>query len=479
MEKIRVQQNLVDCVVPMRHVLVVGARKSRQVPSVSPDRKLPSPLANITLPTTQCDSKYPRCTACATAGTACEQEDRHRQTLTPRGYTERVERQLLQSVALLKRHIPGFDISNIDEICAREGLEVDHNVAALSNYQWQSRPYPPLRPGDPMPPKGFPPYPPIPQPHMIPPGYPPMPMYGPPGSPYPPPPLGMQGPPGPYNPQIHPSFQHPPQVPPQPTPVHTQPRPSSADGELKGTDPQSNDLSNSQVTILPRPIQAFHTDHPPQSLAKIFGVSSSIVNNLRLAPTPVDREDLAVGSHGLSSGRDREITFSRDPVKWKQVKVAVDGDTAFEVSLPRDREMVKEVVGAYFERLNPHRPVFLRHDFQQALEELYEGKAQHHDPGFLCGMYLVFGLGTLNELNHRVFQHDGARSNDDQIPPVKELMGSGWPRHEEFFDCALLVKPDLRVTVSSLQALILLHWYLYTEVYLPAFFPDAIWVDTS
>ena len=58
----------------------------------------------------------------------------------------------------------------------------------------------------------------------------------------------------------------------------------------------------------------------------------------------MDREDLAVGSHGLSSGRDREIMFSRDPVKWKQVKVAVDGDTAFEVSLPRDREMVKRAI---------------------------------------------------------------------------------------------------------------------------------------
>ena len=163
-------------------------------------------------------------------------------------------------MALLKRHIPGFDLNNVDEIFAREGLEIDPNVTALVGYQWQARPYPPLRPGDPIPPKGFPPYPPIPQPHMIPPGYPPMPMYGPPGSPYPPPPLGMQGPPGPYNPQIHPSFQHPPQVPPQPTPVHVQPRPGSADGELKGTDPQSNDLSNSQVSVSPQLTCGFHAD---------------------------------------------------------------------------------------------------------------------------------------------------------------------------------------------------------------------------
>jgi hypothetical protein len=44
-----------------------------------------------------------------------------------------------------------------------------------------------------------------------------------------------------------------------------------------------------------------------------------------------------------------------------------------------------------------------------------------------------------------------------------------WPVHDEFFERALAVKPDLRVSVSSLQALILLHWYLYTEVCKPLF----------
>ncbi|ELU40180.1 fungal specific transcription factor domain-containing protein [Rhizoctonia solani AG-1 IA] len=38
-----------------------------------------------------------------------------------------------------------------------------------------------------------------------------------------------------------------------------------------------------------------------------------------------------------------------------------------------------------------------------------------------------------------------------------------WPSHVLFFNLALRIKPDLRVTISSLQALILLHWYLYTE----------------
>jgi hypothetical protein len=158
------------------------------------------------------------------AGHACEQEDHRHQSLMPRGHPEHVERQLLQCVALLRCRIPGFDLNHLDETCSYDGIELGHNSAVLVDCQRQARPYPPLRPGDLMPPKGFPPYPPVPQPHTIPPCYPPMPMCDPPGSPYPPPPLGMQHLPGPY---------------------------SSADREPKGTDPQSNNLSNSQVGILP------------------------------------------------------------------------------------------------------------------------------------------------------------------------------------------------------------------------------------
>ena len=47
---------------------------------------------------------------------------------------------------------------------------------------------------------------------------------------------------------------------------------------------------------------------------------------------------------------------------------------------------------------------------------------------------------------------------------TRKLMPLDWPHHEDFFEMALAVKPELKVTISSLQALILLHWYLYTEV---------------
>lgn len=151
----------------------------------------------------------------------------------------------MQAEALLKRHLPGFEMINIEEVAAREGVDVDAGMGMQSPFQFApSRPFS-MRPGDPpgMPPKGFP-YPP-PQ-HMLPPGYPMPPMYGgPPGAPFPPP-MGMHGPPPPhYNPHLHPSFQH--MGPPPPPPIQ---RPTSASGELKGTDPQLNDLSNSQVCYL-------------------------------------------------------------------------------------------------------------------------------------------------------------------------------------------------------------------------------------
>jgi hypothetical protein len=148
------------------------------------------------------------------------------------------------------------------------------------------------------------------------------------------------------------------------------------------------------------------------------------------------------------------------------------------VFLPKDRDLVQYIVNIYFERLNFHRPVFLRDEFEEALAQLYAGESQQHGPGFLCSVYLVLALGTLSELNHRAYGLDReARSNSGgggspSLPNVnvKTLMPPEWPEHEAFFHRALAVKPELRVTISSLQALILLHWYLYTEVHIPIFF---------
>lgn len=225
----------------------------------------------------------------------------------------------------------------------------------------------------------------------------------------------------------------------------------------------------------------------PDSLAKNFGVSPNIVVDLKLA-APSDREDLAVGYNGLSSGRDRtfhETMKPREPAHWVALPLPRNGSAphtlAFSspnenslntasptitVWLPKDRTMLNQIVDVYFNRLNVHRPVYARKEFDKILSDMYERTTISHDPGHICGVYLVLALGTLSELNHRAVKAEiDNKSDTKSISSItKDLMPMDWPEHDEFFDRALSVKPDLRVSLSSLQALILLHWYLYTEV---------------
>lgn len=170
----------------------------------------------------------------------------------------------------------------------------------------------------------------------------------------------------------------------------------------------------------------------------------------------------------------------RDAAKWIAVTIRQDHNASPTVAntvptrpidpkhltvwLPKDRSMVSNILEVYFTRLNVHRPVYTRGAFEQGLEALYKGTATH-DPGFVCSVYLIFALGTLSELNHRVnhMVQDG-HSIVSGASAMKKVMPADWPSQEEFFELALAVKPELRVTITSLQALILLHWYLYTEV---------------
>lgn len=229
-----------------------------------------------------------------------------------------------------------------------------------------------------------------------------------------------------------------------------------------------------------------HLLNSPQSLAKNFGVSAAIVKDLKLAPTPGEKEDLAVGSNGLSSGRDRDIAETetpRNPHNWRKVAVRRNSSAAnipqlslgarpdpavMEIWLPRDRNLVQHIVDVYFSRLNIHRPVYFKHTFQKSLDDMYLDRMALHDPGFICGLYLVLALGTLSEISHRSSEMMEAGEDTPMSPPnpdsLKGAMPAEWPDHDEFFKRALGVKPDLKVTVSSLQALILLHLYLYTEV---------------
>ncbi|KAI5121227.1 hypothetical protein M0805_007235 [Coniferiporia weirii] len=395
----------------------------------------------------KCDSKHPRCTACATAGVQCNQEDRHRKTLTPRGHVEKIERQLIQCQALLRRHIPGFSLDDLDSILAREGIEIEQSSDEIVDFQ------PHLNNGDhrpyhdgPLGPKGGYPYPP---PHMMHPGYPPMGVpppgypHAPPGGPYPP--MGMP-PAGMYDPRILPAFQHHVQAP--PPPPHLRP-----DMDIKGQDPKANDMSNAQA------------------LAKNFGVSPHIVTEARIdsVSAPGEMEDLAVGSGGLSSGRDRDLTETSPPkdakhwinVHMKYVSTNHHGTRVRDVDvwLPENRAMTMLIVEVYFTKLNYHRPVLLKNDFERDLNALYERQPVTYDPGFLCNVYLVLALGTMSELNKAA----GNTLEESQSTNMDSVLAPGWPDHEELFERALAVKPDLRMTISSLQSLILLHWYLYTE----------------
>lgn len=272
----------------------------------------------------------------------------------------------------------------------------------------------------------------------------------------------MHGPPSSYSPQLH--FQQPPH------PHDHLPQLV----ETKGQDPLSNDMSNTKVCYFFSHCLVLVLTFKAQALAKNFGVNASI---LGLASGVQDNEDLAVGSGGLSSGRDRRIneaSLPRDSSRWQSVNLPrnrVENTTtsmsppqpSIKIWLPKDRKMVKYIVSVYFSRLNYNRPALDQPDFEQNLNTLYDGQiTARHDQGFICTLYLVLALGTLNEVNHRVNQKgkDGITTPADKA----KMMPEGWPEHGEFFDWGLFYKPEIQATISALQSLVLLHWYLYTEV---------------
>ena len=316
-------------------------------------------------------------------------------------------------------------------------------------------------------PKGYPPMYPPPGPHMMPsPFLPHGMMYGP--SPYGPPP-------GPYQSHIPPPFppgvtSYPPQMMHPPTPeqgasVSQPPTPMSPPimrtvPVTKGTDPNGHDMSSARA------------------LAQNFGVSPAITSGLKLDATT---EDITVAPGAL---RKIEAPSARDSSQWITISVhrnapsgsasntlslygPLSSSPTVDVWLPKNRKMAEHVLEIYFSRLNLHRPVFSRKDFEKILNDLYGGATEFHDPGHVLSMYLIFALGTLSELNHRAVKADlDSNKSTQHLGPeaAKKLMPSDWPAHDEFFARALAIKPDLRVTISSLQALILLHWYLYIEV---------------
>ncbi|KAG8907998.1 hypothetical protein FRB99_001164 [Tulasnella sp. 403] len=397
----------------------------------------------------KCDSKLPSCSACSAANVECNQEDRHRQTLKPRGYTDMVEAQLAKCILVLQKLVPNFKLADIDAVMEREGIHIppssavsdapegsgssinaalgavlQANAAALGGIKTE-----PIVPTLSIP-------------------------NGPVQSSAPP--RASEGPSDGSSTvyDVRSNATQP-----------SQPGPTTTTNGVKGQDPQANDLSSTG------------------GLIKAFGVSRSIVRDL---PKPASSSATSIPPPAQNTQTQPHPVASPaggSGTPFLHLHPSYRARLAFR--LPRNRELTQYVVEKYFERLNCHRPVFIPEEFNVGLSALYESldddthnrahspQARIHpsrpnrwsnppasvslnpedDPGFLCSVYLILALGRLCIDNEHM--HEGKEG-------VPEIM-KDYPTHEEFFELALAVKPDLRVTISSLQALILLQWYLYTE----------------
>ncbi|CAE6426805.1 unnamed protein product [Rhizoctonia solani] len=335
----------------------------------------------------------------------------------PRGHLEHLESQLAKCNALLSRLVPAFSLDQLDRHLEDNGVV----WPPTSTYEQPASAYEPS------------------------------------SSVFPPTPFVAPKPPATVS------------SPPDESPF-TAPPPTRGLEDIKGSDPNNLDLSSTR------------------GLSKSFGVARVITKNLPTETSPEAREDLAV--EGYISGQLPDSTAPPvlNPSQWqhssimRSSKPGAPPEHPVEVWLPYDQARAFKIVDVYFRNLEMSRPIFIRREFIASLRALYrlvgggppisyqeaiEGEVPpedershnfasylstvHDDPGFLCSVYLVFALGTLSETNH--LMHDNPEA---PIP-------TDWPSHVLFFNLALRIKPDLRVTISSLQALILLHWYLYTE----------------
>lgn len=390
----------------------------------------------------------------------CVQEDRYRQTLKPRGYTDLLEAQIDKCAALLNKFIPGFKLEYLDYHLSNYGVVLQQ---------------PEGQPGQ-----------------FIPSAY-----------------LGagvvepdhLQGVVNEYDPAASAHYPPGPAYPPRadaftvdastnidaeqavmlnPTPgpsgaqfvsrglYDTQQQQGAGGSRLqtkstaKGGDPMANDVSSTT------------------GLVKAFGVSQKIAKDLK----PGEQEESssehrnldrcfvdAASPEDMIGGvpvvRDSAVSKPRDPAAWTETAIPRNSaQQQQQFLLPREREIVNQVLATYFTDLNPYRPIFDEADVREKLDVLYSSVSsdadvrasvatgKHHDvtedSGSLCCVYLIFALGTLCVQNRRIHQAERVEEN--------------WPSHEEFYDLALALKPDLQNSISTLQALLILHWYLFTEV---------------
>ncbi|KAG8771417.1 hypothetical protein FRC15_003424 [Serendipita sp. 397] len=410
----------------------------------------------------KCDSGHPSCGACAAVGVTCQQEDRHRNKFQPRAHQEIIEYQLIQTIAIIRKWIPDYDPDRAVYFAQREGVSLPDPPPSLptssstmgsmtpamspthmsiargmnshSQNSSHSTPaplmamnhnlYSPSQSGS----DSFPVRSPV-ETQLLSPTSPPTPYF----RSYP---FGSNS--------LAAHAHHPASAPTPryednagvPNQSHVR-RDLEADNGQKGLDPRGRSMAN------------------PTAIARGFGVTSRLLEDPRYnekEPLKVEGDELAPVTTGPSSLHPR-LWHSRPFKRGALPSPSFSTSEMNTVWLPSNHKIANHMVEKYFERLNFHRPIFEKGNFLRRFELLYSTDAvTTDDVGFICSTYLILALATLSELHQ-------PEQDADWVSELK----AEWPTHEELFSRALVVKPELRVTISSLQALLLLQWYLYSE----------------
>ncbi|KZP00658.1 hypothetical protein CALVIDRAFT_283840 [Calocera viscosa TUFC12733] len=430
----------------------------------------------------KCDNNSPRCKNCADGNVDCQQEDRQNRTLKLRGHEELLQAQLNCCVLLLKHRDPYFDLTRLDQFIEDDKIQVSEEDADILRKNAQllrgMNPSPRSRPIRDLPHRTA-----MQNEEMSPneseetyaPTYNPAPPIATPS--FAPPPFPFSDRTEFAGTRLAPTFEFP-GLPPEL--VHGNPG-----DDLRGQDPRGNDLSNSAAAA-----RSLRVD-------RILRESSFLIPHYARRMNDEDSPDLP--DRGRTPYEGPEVPTD-DPALMDDIvedqwlsrpiqrpdrpgKSPTDKDK-HKVFLPKNRTEVARLVDVYFQRLNHLRPVFSsRAWFDNKLREEYElidrwnafgtlvdttakpkpppektkrrrrGKKDEEredDPGFLCSVYLILALSRMADI---ASDRQEAKRSDMKHFPV--------PAH--FFKRAVQSKAELRVTISSLQALILMQWYLYTE----------------
>jgi hypothetical protein len=397
----------------------------------------------------QCDAKFPTCSACEANGIECAQEDKHRQTARPRWYLELVETQIHKCVALLSNFISAFELERLDDYLSEFGID-DGLYHSPHETIHPPRPSPTVRTLEDT---GI--------------GYEEK--------------LGLK-----YSSQSVPEPSHNGSKNPSPLSEahHSQDTiVEHLQGPLPKPPPTRDPRNDSNVpgSVIPGPLPHDLSDR--QGLITSFQVSRKLARSLEqgtpLSPSlsvypsydmfsvePI-QDDVLAGLAQDGHDTSRKIDQYWIPAPLRRSERSLLKQPFF---LPRNRDRVASVLNTYFDDLNPHRPVFIREEFIAMVDSLYDSLEDEKaaaispkyvdvpkDSGFLCSVYLVLALGT------RCQENQSCRL---ALPRASKIYGD-WPHPETFYKYAISLKPDLPNSITTLQAFILLHWYLYIEVRAP------------